>query len=176
MEAIVLAGGFGTRLMHVVSDVPKPMAPVCGKPFLQYILDDLANKGVDRVVLAVGYKRESIEEHFGLTYAGMELVYSSEDKPLFTGGAIRQAMGHILGKRAFVVNGDTYFDVALDEMEHVHVCSGAVLTIAVKPMRGFDRYGTVCTDENRRVTAFWRRDSVRLGRSTAAFTCLKRPR
>ena len=154
VEAIVLAGGFGTRLMHVVSDVPKPMAPVCGKPFLQYILDDLANKGVDRVVLAVGYKRESIEEHFGLTYAGMELVYYSEDKPLFTGGAIRQAMGHILGKRAFVVNGDTYFDVALDEMEHVHVCSGAVLTIAVKPMRGFDRYGTVCTDENRRVTAF----------------------
>ena len=117
MEAIVLAGGFGTRLTHVVSDVPKPMAPVCGKPFLQYILDDLANKGVDRVVLAVGYKRESIEEHFGLTYAGMELVYSPEDKPLFTGGAIRQAMGHILGKRAFVVNGDILFGDKPSDME-----------------------------------------------------------
>lgn len=154
VEAIVLAGGFGTRLAHVVSDVPKPMAPVCGKPFLQYILDDLANKGVERVVLAVGYKRECIEEHFGPTYAGIELVYSPEDRPLLTGGAIRQAMGRIRGERAFIVNGDTYFDVSLDEMERAHVQSGAVLTIAVKPMRCFDRYGTVSTDTNRRVTAF----------------------
>ena len=73
-EAIVLAGGFGTRLAHVVSDVPKPMAPVCGKPFLRYILDDLARKGVSRVVLAVGYKRECIETYFGTVYAGLELV------------------------------------------------------------------------------------------------------
>lgn len=163
MEAIVLAGGFGTRLAHVVSDVPKPMAPVCGKPFLQYILDDLANKGVERVVLAVGYKRECIEEHFGPTYAGIELVYSPEDKPLFTGGAIRRAMGCIRGKRAFIVNGDTYFDVALDAMECAHRQSDAVLTIAVKPMRCFDRYGTVITDETRRVTAFLEKQPCETG-------------
>lgn len=153
-EAIVLAGGFGTRLAHVVSDVPKPMAPVCGKPFLQYILDDLARKGVERVILAVGYKKECIETYFGDTYAGMELVYSPEDKPLFTGGAIRKAMHVIHSERAFVVNGDTYFDVNLDAMEEQHTQSGAVLTIAAKPMCDFDRYGTVETDESRRIIAF----------------------
>ena len=162
-EAIVLAGGFGTRLAHVVSDVPKPMAPVCGKPFLRYILDDLAKKGVSRVVLAVGYKRECIETYFGTVYAGMELVYSPEDKPLLTGGAIRKAMGCIRGERAFIVNGDTYFDVALDAMERAHRQSGAVLTIAVKPMRCFERYGTVITDEIRRVTAFQEKQPCEAG-------------
>lgn len=153
-EAIVLAGGFGTRLAHVVSDVPKPMAPVCGKPFLQYILDDLAKKGVCRVILAVGYKKECIENHFGPSYGGMELVYSPEDKPLFTGGAIRQAMNHVNGERAYVVNGDTYFDVDFDAMQMLHEQTGAVLTIAAKPMRDFDRYGTVEMDESRRIIAF----------------------
>lgn len=70
MEAIILAGGFGTRLSHVVSDVPKPMAPVCGRPFLRFILDDLQKKGVETVVLAVGYKREVIQNFFGESYRG----------------------------------------------------------------------------------------------------------
>ena len=153
-EAIVLAGGFGTRLAHVVSDVPKPMAPVCDKPFLQYILDDLARKGVRRVILAVGYKKECIETYFGGAYAGMELIYSPEDKPLFTGGAIRKAMRYVESERAFVVNGDTYFDVDLDAMVHAHSQSGAVLTIAVKLMRNFDRYGTVEKNETQRIVAF----------------------
>ena len=90
MEAIVLAGGFGTRLAHVVSDVPKPMAPVCNRPFLRFILDDLQAKGIERVVLAVGYKQEVIRDYFGAHYRGMQIVYSSEDTPLFTGGAIKK--------------------------------------------------------------------------------------
>ena len=85
-EAIILAGGFGTRLRHVVSDVPKPMAPVCGRPFLQYILDDLINKGVGRAVLAVGYRADVIEGFFGRAYNGLSLAYSREETPLFTGG------------------------------------------------------------------------------------------
>ena len=91
-EAIILAGGFGTRLRHVVSDVPKPMAPVCGRPFLQYILDDLINKGVGRAVLAVGYRADVIEGFFGRAYNGLSLAYSREETPLFTGGAVKKAL------------------------------------------------------------------------------------
>jgi len=162
-EAIVLAGGFGTRLAHIVSDVPKPMAPVCGKPFLQFILDDLACKGVRRVILAVGYKKECIETYFGERYAGMELIYSPEDRPLFTGGAIRKAMSCIEGDRAFVINGDTYFDVDFDAMELAHRKNNAVLTIAVKPMKDFERYGTVEKDGECRITAFREKQPCKKG-------------
>lgn len=154
MEAIVLAGGFGTRLRHIVSDVPKPMAPVCGKPFLRYILDDLAGKGVSRVILAVGYKKECIEDYFGGSYAGMELVYSPEDTPLLTGGAIKRAMGLCREESVFVINGDTFFDVDLSAMARAHASTGARLTIATKHLRSFDRYGAVETDETGRILAF----------------------
>lgn len=154
MEAIVLAGGFGTRLRHIVSDVPKPMAPVAGRPFLEYILKDLAAKGVTRAVLAVGYMAECIKNHFGGSFAGMELVYSPEDKPLFTGGAIKQALAKCTQANILVVNGDTFFDVDLAALEHVHTTHGAVLTVATKEMTDFDRYGTVRTDADGRITAF----------------------
>lgn len=146
-EAIVLAGGMGTRLRTVVSDVPKPMAPVNGRPFLAYLLDDLATQGINRVILAVGYKREVIVEYFGDHYKGIDLIYSVEEEPLGTGGAILQAFDHIKGDRAFVLNGDTYFQVdlrALDTFYSAHSCD---MTLALKPMKDFDRYGTVRMEE-----------------------------
>lgn len=173
-EAIVLAGGFGTRLAHIVSDVPKPMAPVCDKPFLQFILNDLAHKEVSRVILAVGYKKECIETYFGESYAGMEIVYSPEDKPLFTGGAIRKAMGVVKGDRAFVINGDTYFDVDFDAMERAHAHSGAVLTIAAKPMKDFERYGTVETDEDGRIVAFHEKKPCKEGKINGGIYLLEK--
>lgn len=154
MEAIVLAGGFGTRLRHIVSDVPKPMAPVAGRPFLEYILRDLAAKGVTRAVLAVGYMAECIENHFGTSFAGVELVYSREDRPLFTGGAIKQALAQCTQENVLVVNGDTFFDVDLAALERVHTEHSAVLTVATKEMTDFDRYGTVRTDADGRIVAF----------------------
>lgn len=89
--AIILAGGFGTRLATVVSDVPKPMAPVAGRPFLERLLDRLIVQGISQVVLAVGYKREIIQNHFGARYKNLEVRYSVESEPLGTGGALRQA-------------------------------------------------------------------------------------
>lgn len=154
MEAIVLAGGFGTRLAHIVSDVPKPMAPVCGKPFLQYILDDLANQKVSRVILAVGYKAECIESFFGNAYRGMELVYSLEQQPLFTGGAIKKALSFCKDSEVFILNGDTFFEVPLLEMAAAHREKRALLTIATKQMVNFDRYGTVQTDAVGRILHF----------------------
>lgn len=145
MEAIVLAGGFGTRLAHIVSDVPKPMAPVCGRPFLRFILDDLQQKGVERVILAVGYKQDVIRDYFGAQYRGMEIRYSSEDEPLFTGGAIKKALRLCREERVWVINGDTYFDVDLTAMAKQE----AALVVAVKRLTDFSRYGTVAVDGGR---------------------------
>ena len=82
MEAIVLAGGFGTRLQSVIKDVPKPMADINGKPFLEYILEYLLNNGITKTILSIGYKKEIIEDHFGNSYQSMEIEYSKEEEPL----------------------------------------------------------------------------------------------
>ena len=99
MEAIVLAGGLGTRLQSVVSDVPKPMAPIDKTPFLKYILQYLKQNGITRVVLSVGHKWEVIQNYFGDSFDGVELVYSIEDQPLGTGGAIKKAFELVEGKK-----------------------------------------------------------------------------
>lgn len=117
MEAIVLAGGFGTRLKQVVPDMPKPMAPVAGRPFLEIVLAALASKGFRRVILSLGYMAEKIVSHFGDGYAGMELVYEIEHSPLGTGGAVRQALGRCTSDHVFVFNGDTYLDLEAAEVE-----------------------------------------------------------
>jgi dTDP-glucose pyrophosphorylase len=101
IEAIVLAGGLGTRLRSVVPDVPKPMAPVAGQPFLAYLLQYLEASGIFRVVLAVGYRGEAIRECFGARYGAVDLVYSVEQEPLGTGGALLQALSHIQGPFGF---------------------------------------------------------------------------
>jgi len=149
MEAIVLAGGFGTRLAHVVSDVPKPMAPVCGRPFLRFILDDLQVKGMERVILAVGYRQEIIREYFGGQYRGMQILYSTEDTPLFTGGAIKKALCLCRDDRVFVVNGDTFFDADLNAMLEEET----PIVVAVKRLEKFSRYGTVHVSDGR-ITGF----------------------
>ena len=110
MEAIILAGGFGTRLRSLVSDMPKPMAPVLGRPFLSYLLDMLFLRGFKSVVLSVGYKAESIISFFGDDWHGMSLSYSIESFPLGTGGGIKLALSKCSNSHVFVLNGDTYCD------------------------------------------------------------------
>lgn len=116
MDAVVLAGGFGTRLQAVVPDLPKPMAPVAGRPFLEILLTSLAQKGVRRAVLSLGYKAELIVRHFGDRYAGMSLVHEIEREPLGTGGALRAALRRCDGDAALVVNGDTFLDFEHDAL------------------------------------------------------------
>ena len=143
MEAIILAGGLGTRLSHIVKDVPKPMAPVAGRPFLEYILDYLIENDIKRVILATGYKHEIIEQHFGNLYKNIEIIYSVENEPLFTGGAIKKALSKCKENNVFIINGDTYFNVDLKEMKKFHIESNSEITIATKLMYDFERYGTV---------------------------------
>jgi Nucleoside-diphosphate-sugar pyrophosphorylase involved in lipopolysaccharide biosynthesis/translation initiation factor 2B, gamma/epsilon subunits (eIF-2Bgamma/eIF-2Bepsilon) len=143
MEAIILAGGFGTRLSHIIKDIPKPMAFVCKKPFLLYVINDLIKKGIKKIIIAVGYKKEIIKNYFGYEYNNCQIIYSEENEPLFTGGAIKKALGYCKTKNIFVVNGDTFFDVDLKKMFEFHLKKNSYITIACKKMFDFDRYGTV---------------------------------
>jgi len=151
MEAIVLAGGLGTRLQSVVSDVPKPMAPVEGKPFLAYILSYLKKNGITKVILSVGYKYEIIENYFGNQYNEIELVYSVEDEPLGTGGAIKKALGRVSSNEVYIINGDTFFDIDLKALE---LNGKSQISMALKTMYNFDRYGCVEHDTQGNVTNF----------------------
>lgn len=117
MEAIILAGGFGTRLRSVISDVPKPMAPIEGTPFLEILLRSLKKKGFNRVILSVGYLSESISQYFGNNFLGMELLYAIENKPLGTGGGVRLAMELCVEDHCFVFNGDTFIDLEVNALE-----------------------------------------------------------
>jgi D-glycero-alpha-D-manno-heptose 1-phosphate guanylyltransferase len=111
--AIILAGGLGTRLREAVPDLPKPMAPVAGRPFLAHQMDFWLAQGVRRFVLAVGYRHEAIVDHFGAAYGGAVLQYSVEREPLGTGGALLQAAAQVTDEHALLLNGDTWFDVPL---------------------------------------------------------------
>ncbi len=152
MEAVVLAGGLGTRLRAAVADVPKPLAPVGGRPFLERLLDYWIAQGVRRAVLAIGYKHELIESHFGATYRGCELAYSVEDKPLGTGGALLQALASVKEQTFLVLNGDTYFAVPLRTLHAFHREKGAKVTLALF-RSDHPRYTGVSLDARGRVTS-----------------------
>ena len=141
MEAIILAGGLGTRLRSVVSEVPKCMAPVGGKPFLQYTLEWLSRFDIDHVVLSVGYLREVIFEFIESRNWPFDISYAIEKEPLGTGGGIVLALSKCRGNQVYVLNGDTFFNVDLNDLPFV-----APVTLALKPMRDFDRYGAVDWD------------------------------
>ena len=113
MEAIVLAGGKGTRLQSVVFDLPKPMADINGKPFLAYQLDFLIENGIKRFVLSVGYKSEFIIQYFKNSYRNVPIEYAIETQPLGTGGAIKYALSKCISENVFVINGDTYLEVQM---------------------------------------------------------------
>lgn len=155
-EAIVLAGGFGTRLAHVVPGVCKPMAPVAGRPFMRFVMDQLAASGIERTVVADGYRKEQIEGYFGGFYRGMDVAYSPEEEPLLTGGAVKQALAKCGGDWVFVMNGDTWLDVDFAAMEATtyNAPNSIKAIIAVKRMRGFERYGTVEVDVDGVIATF----------------------
>ena len=153
-EAIILAGGFGTRLAHVVPDVCKPMAPVAGEPFLHYVLDQLDAAGFGHVVIADGYRREQIEGYFVGTYRGLQVDYCSEEEPLLTGGAVKRALILCENDYVFVLNGDTWFDVDFAAMEDAGNAKKPCAVIAAKRMRGFDRYGTLDVAGDGTIRAF----------------------
>ena len=138
METIVLAGGLGTRLRGVIGEIPKCMAPVAGKPFLQYQLEWLSRFNISHVVLSVGYLREQVIDFVNGREWPFKISYAVEREPLGTGGGIRLALQKCRGNKVYVLNGDTFYNVNLKALTFT-----APVTLALKPMRDFERYGAV---------------------------------
>lgn len=171
MEAIILAGGFGTRLKSVVNEVPKPMAPIGDKPFLTYLLSYLQRNGISRVILSVGYKSETIKEFFGNSFENIELVYSTEYEPLGTGGAIKKALSFCKEDKIFIINGDTFFDI---DLSLIDLKAKSKLTLSLKKMENFDRYGCVEIDDVGYVTAFREKEFTKKGNINAGIYLLSK--
>tara|TARA_B100000315_G_scaffold228118_1_gene236551 strand:+ start:20 stop:709 length:690 start_codon:yes stop_codon:yes gene_type:complete len=154
MEAIILAGGFGKRLQGKIGDVPKPMALVNNRPFLDYLMDYLIKYKVKRVILSVYYKYQIIKNHYNRRYHKINILYSIDTEALGTGGAIKVALLMADDDNVLVINGDTYFDVNLTRLYNKHVENNNDLTLSLKPMKNFERYGFVETDSNGQVISF----------------------
>lgn len=152
-SAIILAGGLGTRLRSAVPDVPKPMAPLNGRPFLEHQLDYWIGQGVRRFVLSVGYMHETIERHFGKFYHGAKIDYAVENEPLGTGGGLLLAAGKITTAGPWLIlNGDTFFEVGLADLADFHERKRADITLSLFPVDNNTRYTGVEIDDGQRIT------------------------
>jgi histidinol-phosphate phosphatase family protein len=154
MTAAVLAGGFGTRLHSVVSDRPKVLAEVCGRPFLAYLFDQLAAAGCRSVVLCTGYLGEQVARTFGGKYGPLQLRYSQEPQPLGTGGALRLALGQFASDPVLVLNGDSFHGADLKAYREWHRRHRAAASIALTRVRRSERYGHVKIDAEAQIVRF----------------------
>lgn len=142
MEAIVLAGGVGSRLKEVVSDRPKPLANVCGKPFLEILLTFLVQSRCQHIIISVGYKKQMIIEGFGPSFLGVPITYVQEDKPLGTGGAFVQAVHQLIDTDPFLIcNGDTYFPIEIEKLRSKMTDTNVDMTMALFRCMEDGRYG-----------------------------------
>lgn len=154
MKAVILAGGFGTRLQSAVPDLPKAMAPIDGQPFLAYLLRYLKKQGISRVLLSVHYLKEKIMDYFQDDFEGLSIDYVIEKEPLGTGGAILYSLACIsTTEPVFVLNGDTFVKLNYREMYHQHQNQETRLTFALREVPDCSRYGKVLTDKEH-VTGF----------------------
>lgn len=154
LEAIVLAGGLGTRLKSELNDLPKPMALINGKPFLSILLKNLILSGFDRIILSVGYRSDIIENYFGSRFKGCELIYSYEETPLGTGGAFKKALKLALAQDVFLINGDTLALIDYNSMFKFHLKNNSKVTISLKEMNKIERYGVVTVTNNNIINSF----------------------
>lgn len=159
-EAIILAGGFGTRLQSVVSDVPKPMAPINDIPFLNYIFDYLKFYKIEHVVLSTGYLSEKISQYYKNEFNGIKISYTKEETPLGTGGGIRLAMEKCYTNNILVLNGDSFFDVDLNSYFHLHQKFNSDCTLALRKVANASRYGTIQLADNSAISKFKEKDSI----------------
>lgn len=153
-EAIILAGGLGTRLRSVVPELPKCMAPVNGKPFLHYVIDYLKQQGITHFVFALGYKHDYFLDFLQQALPDGNYSLSTEDEPLGTGGAIKYACRLVNSPVVLVTNGDTLFKGDINTLATFHTTRQAACTLLLKPMQQFDRFGVVETDAHGVITSF----------------------
>src|SRR4030065_1734955 len=155
MKCVILAGGKGERLRKVISDIPKPMAPVAGKPFLEYLILLLKKYNIRDVVISIGYKGDAIKSYFGNGEKWeMNISYSMEDEPLGTGGALKKAVNIFDDKKFIVMNGDSYLDINLTDLLNFHAEINAGATLSLADCDDTSRYGRVEINKEGRVQRF----------------------
>lgn len=144
-EAIILAGGLGTRIRDLFPNIPKCMVPVSGRPFLDYLLLKLREQGIEKVILSVGYKKQIIQNHYGEMFKDLSIVYSKESEPLGTGGAIKCALQFCDHESCLVLNGDSYLDFNMrDFFLKINFTKLNILTVMVNDR---SRYGALLIDD-----------------------------
>ena len=153
-DAIILAGGLGTRLRAAVPDLPKCMAPVLAKPFIGYLFDYLLQEGIEKFIISLGYKANVIEQYLQTQYGGCNITYTVEEEPLGTGGAVKLACKRASEKTVLVLNGDTFFKIDPRKLASFHDMCGADCTLSLKPMRNFNRYGLVELNKDYSINSF----------------------
>lgn len=161
LTAAILAGGFGTRLRAVVSDRPKVLAEIRGRPFLAYLLDQVAEAGIRQVVLCTGYLGEQVRGTFGDLYRDLHLFYSREPSPLGTAGALRLALPLLKSNTVLVLNGDSYCDLDLRAFWGWHCMHGGEGTLALVMAADSSRYGGIQVDQKGRVINFHEKDGTK---------------
>ena len=154
LTAVVLAGGLGTRLRSVVKDQPKVLAEIAGRPFLSYLLEQLARWRIEEVVLCIGYLGGQIESQFGRFYSGLRLIYSPEPMPLGTAGAVRSAVPFIGTETVLVLNGDSYCEANFDAFWQWHCLKGSAATMLLVNSPNTERFGRVRIAADGRITRF----------------------
>lgn len=159
-EAVILAGGFGTRLQTVVNDVPKPMAPINNEPFLNYVFNYLKHYHIQHVVLSTGYLSEKILDYYKTEFNGIKISYAKEDSPLGTGGGIRLAMEKCNTKDVLVLNGDSFFDVNINSHFNSHQIKKSDCTLALRKVDNAARYGTIILGDSNIIEAFKEKDNI----------------
>lgn len=174
-EAIILAGGLGTRLRSVVSDVPKCMAPVAGKPFLHYVIGYLQKQGVDKFIFSIGYLSKAIEDFLSTAYPALNYQLSVEEEPLGTGGAIYLACKRAGCENILALNGDTMFTADIHSLRRLHLDKMAECSLALKPMQQFDRYGVVELDDNNSIRSFREKKFYTSGLINGGIYLINRP-
>lgn len=153
-EAIILAGGLGTRLQQAVPELPKCLAPVNGRPFIQYVVDHLVAQGIDRIILSLGHRSVQVMDYFDTHPQPVPVVFAIEEEPLGTGGGIKFSMRYAETPQVLIVNGDTLCKADSQQLFQTHTEYGALCTLSLKPMQQFSRYGSVLLDDEQHIISF----------------------
>ena len=154
IDVVILCGGFGKRLQNVVKDIPKPMAKIKSRPFLDILIDFIASYGFKRFILCTGYKADVIERYYSQRYNNLIIEFSREEKPLGTGGAIKNAENYIKSDQFLVANGDSFCKINLKEFIDFHLKKNALISIAVTNTDICDDYGVITINNLQQIVEF----------------------
>jgi D-glycero-alpha-D-manno-heptose 1-phosphate guanylyltransferase len=174
MEAIILAGGYGERLKGLAGDVPKPMASINDIPFLDYLLRYLLKNNIKKVVFSVFYKYKVIKKYFSNSFKEIEIDYSIDEIKLGTGGAIKHSLALTNEENILIINGDTFFDIDIAKFYKTHLINNNDVTLSLKPMKNFDRYGFVETADNGEVLSFKKKQFCKKGKIDGGIYLIKK--